>query len=57
MAKVLPEAGTQVTATDPLRRSDALVVNETAAPEEAVASAVLLPGSTSVGAVRSVTMI
>ncbi len=52
-ANVLLDAGKQVTATDPSTRSLADAVNVTAAPLGPVASAVMLAGITSTGAVVS----
>ena len=53
---MLPEAGVQITGTEPSTMSEAVAVNVTAAPEGPVASAVNGPGNESEGGVVSTTV-
>ena len=54
--KVEPEAGTQLTGTEPSTRSDAEAENVTTAPLELVACTLMSDGSVSVGGVLSTTV-
>src|SRR5688500_8733752 len=54
-ANVVPAAGVQAGVIAPSTRSEAVAVNETAAPAAEVASAMMLSGSVSIGGVVSTT--